>query len=75
MSVKNTTSKKERLAAQQAAFVCLEIVTRHLPLTDGERGLLEAIQNQIRVTFDLPGAVKPEETIGNLISAPPEWFW
>jgi hypothetical protein len=61
---------------QKTALTCIAIVRRHAALNDSERMLLKAIENEIRVAFDLDGAVKPGLLLEDTAGETPElWFW
>jgi hypothetical protein len=58
------TSKSDK----NAALECIAII-------DGEKRLLGVITNEIRLAFDLEGAVKPAPLQNEVAWAPKEWFW
>jgi len=58
-----------------AALRCIAITERHFPLNEGEKRLLGAIINDIRLAFDLEGAIKPAPLQKDVPWAPEEWFW
>jgi hypothetical protein len=56
---------------------CIEIISKRLPLTTAESQLVKLIINDIRLEFDMEGAIQPSifnnadsESRGG---APPEW--
>lgn len=58
---------------QDAACHCIALIKQHKALAEGEATLLAAIENDIRVAFDLEGAVHPVQVVNG---SPPEvWFW
>jgi hypothetical protein len=59
----------------KSALKCIAIIDCHFPLNDGEKRLLGVIANEIRLAFDLEGAVKPVTLLNELAWAPREWFW
>ncbi len=65
------TSKSDK----NAALKCIAIIDCHFPLNDGEKRLLGVIVNEIRLAFDLEGAVKPAPLQNEVAWAPREWFW
>jgi hypothetical protein len=58
-----------------AALKCIAIIDCHFPLNDGEKRLLGVIANEIRLAFDLEGAVKVAALQSGAAWAPSEWFW
>jgi hypothetical protein len=60
---------------RNAALKCIAIVGRHFPLNEGEKRLLNTVVNEIRLAFDLEGAVKPVPLLNEAAWAPREWFW
>ena len=58
-----------------AALMCITIIDGHFPLNEGERRLLGAVINEIRLAFDLEGAVNPTSLHNVVAWAPREWFW
>ena len=58
-----------------AALKCIAIIDCHFPLNDGEKRLLGTIVNEIRLAFDIEGAVKPVPPLNKTAGAPREWFW
>ena len=54
---------------------CIEIIQYRVPLNEGEIRLLERIVNDIRVEFNLPGAVHPSILEEGYGEPPKEWFW
>jgi hypothetical protein len=60
---------------QQAAERCIEIIEQRLPLTTGELQLLRLIINDIRLEFELEGAVHPSKLPGGDGNGPAEWLW
>lgn len=54
---------------------CLEIIGRRLPLTPEETRLIQLIVNDIRLEFDLDGAVHPSNLDGTRGKPPKEWLW
>ena len=58
-----------------AALRCIGIIDCHFPLNEGEKRLLSSIMNEIRLEFNLEGAVKPAPSLNGLAGAPREWFW
>jgi hypothetical protein len=70
--------KESRADERSAALTCIAIIDGHLPLNDGEKQLLSVIKNQIRLAFDLEGAVRPEamcDDSGMTSEVPKVWFW
>ena len=65
------TSKSDK----NAALECIAIINFHFPLNDGEKRLLGVIVNEIRLAFDLEGAVKSAPLWNEVAWAPREWFW
>lgn len=60
----------------QVALECIAIVCCHTALNDSESRLLMAIENEIRLSFDLEGAVKPTPLLDDTTNeTPEEWFW
>ena len=59
----------------KSALKCIAIIACHFPLNDGEKKLLCVIANEIRLAFDLQGAVKPAPLQNEVGWAPREWFW
>ena len=62
-------------AEKKAALICITIIDSHFPLNDGEKRLLGVIMNEIRLSFDLEGAVQLALLQNRMVSAPREWFW
>jgi hypothetical protein len=62
-------------AEKKAALGCIAIIDCHFTLNDGEKRLLGVIVNEIRLAFDLEGAVKPAPLQNDTAGAPREWFW
>jgi hypothetical protein len=62
-------------AHKKAAFRCIAIIDCHYPLNEGEKRLLVAIENEIRLAFNMEGAVKPAPLQNEVAWAPREWFW
>ena len=62
-------------SGKNAALKCIAIIDFHFPLNDGEKRLLGVIANEIRLAFDLEGAVKPAPLQNEVAWAPREWFW
>ena len=60
---------------RNASVKCISIINCHVPLNGGEKSLLCAIVNEIRLAFDLEGAVKPASLPNEVAWAPKEWFW
>jgi hypothetical protein len=60
---------------RNAAVKCISIIDCHFPLNGGEKRLLGAIANEIRLAFDLEGAEKPVTLLNEVAWAPREWFW
>jgi hypothetical protein len=60
---------------RKAALKCIAIVDCHFPLNEGEKRLLGTIVNEIRLAFDLEGAVKPVPLLKEAAWVPREWFW
>jgi hypothetical protein len=60
---------------RNASAKCISIIKCHIPLNKGEKMLLGAIVNEIRLAFDLEGAVKPAPLPKEVAWAPKEWFW
>ncbi|WP_224962807.1 hypothetical protein [Geomonas subterranea] len=58
-----------------AAERCIEIIGKRTPLNQEEINLLARIVNDIRVEFDLPGAVHPSKLEDGAGQPPKEWFW
>jgi hypothetical protein len=58
-----------------AALRCIAIINCHFPLNEGERRLLGAVMNDIRLAFDLEGAVNTASLLNVVAWAPREWFW
>lgn len=57
------------------AMRCIEIIKRRTPLSHSEIRLLEVIINDIRVEFDLSGAVHPSKLEDGAGKPPKEWIW
>lgn len=62
-------------ADTKGALRCIAIIDYHFPLNDGEKRLLGAIVNEIRLAFNMEGAVKPVPLLNEVAWAPREWFW
>lgn len=62
-------------AEKKVALGCIAIIDCHFTLNDGEKRLLGVITNEIRLAFDLQGAVKPVPHRYEVAWAPREWFW
>jgi hypothetical protein len=60
---------------RNAAVKCISIIDCHFPLNGGEKRLLGAIMNEIRLAFNIEGAVKPAPLQNEAAWAPREWFW
>jgi len=60
---------------RNAAVKCISIINCHFPLNGGEKRLLGAIANEIRLAFDLEGAIKPAQPLNEAAGMPGEWFW
>jgi hypothetical protein len=58
-----------------AALKCIAIINCHFALNDGEKRLLGIIVNEIRLAFELEGAVKATALQSGAAWAPSEWFW
>lgn len=54
---------------------CIEIISRRVPLTLEETRLIQLIVNDIRLEFDLEGAVHPSHLDGTRGKPPKEWLW
>lgn len=54
---------------------CIELIQGRIPLNEGEMKLLERIINDIRVEFDLLGAVHPMKLEDGYGEPPKEWIW
>lgn len=70
----DTDNKSTERVEQTAALRCIELIKKRRSLNEGERDLLASLENDIRVSFDLEGAVRS----ANLTSAdntPGTWFW
>lgn len=66
-------SETERRAGQDAAQLCIELINKRRPLNDGERDLLASLENDIRISFGLKGAVQSIPLSTG--EAPETWFW
>lgn len=62
------------LSEKQAAECCIGIIDQRLTLTPGESRLLQLIVNDIRLHFELDGAVQPLKLAGSS-DRPTEWCW
>ncbi len=70
--------KKSGVNERAAALACIGIIKSHLPLNSTEKRLLSAIENQIRLAFELEGAVRPEALCEDSCitsEIPKVWFW
>jgi len=61
--------------ANADALRCIEIITERTALTASESLLLKRIINDIRVEFDLEGAVHPTTFEDGSGGPPKEWLW
>lgn len=77
MKAMEEAGERQREVDCTAALTCIAIVRRHAALNDEERRLLSAIENEIRLAFNLEGAVTlgPLSDNINTGKAPEEWFW
>ena len=71
MSATNVNRQK---TGQEAAKFCISLIGQHSPLNEGERQLLASITNDIRLAFDLEGAIAPL-SMTNGDEAPDVWIW
>ena len=62
-------------AEKKAALMCITIIDCHFTLNISEKRLLGAIENEIRLAFDLEGAVRPASLHSGAAWVPREWFW
>ena len=60
---------------KKAALRCISIIDCHIPLNEGEKRLLGAVMNDIRLAFELEGAVKPASLNSGAAWTPRKWFW
>jgi len=60
---------------KKVALMCIAMIDCHFPLNEGERRLLCSVVNDIRLTFDLEGAVKPASHHSGAAWTPRIWFW
>jgi len=59
----------------EEAKKCIEIIARRIPLTLEETRLLNLIMNDIRLEFELEGAVHPSLIDGSEGKPPEDWCW
>lgn len=57
------------------ASKCIEIIGRRTPLTYNEIRLLQRIINDIRIEFELLGAVDQTDQEERRGAPPKEWLW